>query len=46
LAKIAQDKSKKLGSTVDSVNTWLDDFKSVANFDEGNSEKHTIASSG
>ena len=46
LAKIAQDKAKKLSTTVDSVNLWLDDLKSVVNYEEGNSERHTVASSG
>lgn len=46
LAKIAQDKAKKLGTTVESVNSWLDDFKGVVNFEESNSERQTVASSG
>ena len=39
LAKIAQDKSKKMSGTIDSVHGWLDELKSVVNFEEGASEQ-------
>ena len=45
LAKISQDKAKKLGVTVEQVNGWLDELKSIVNFEETNSEAQTIASS-
>lgn len=38
LAKISQDKAKKLGTTVEQVNVWLEELKSIVNFEETNSE--------
>ena len=38
LAKVAQDKSKKLNTTVEEVKGWITDFKKDINFEGTHSE--------
>ena len=48
LAKVAQDKSKKLGQTVDDVKEWVTSFKDQVNFEDAStvvSESPSAASS-
>ena len=42
LAKIAQEKHKKLSGTLDEVNNWLGELKGVANYDEAASSTRVI----
>ena len=48
LAKVAQDKYKKLGQTVDDVKEWVASFKDKVNFEDAStvvSESPSAASS-